>query len=269
MKTLKRILILMALLVPFIVISASAQNTAKMQETPKLWVVHFDQVEPAMAEQYEDAARGFVDAFKQAKLGREWMWYTSVSPEFTYTLVFPLKSFADLGREEEHDKQLEAAIGKAKLDELDKKAAAAIRTHHSVILRDIEEWSYRPEKSALTKPVPGFLHIEMDWVRPSMMEQYKSAIKQFRDALAKVKHPFGFDAHRVLFGEPSYVYVWFADSAEQFYQGNKIDQVMYQAVGKEAADRLYKQWRECLWKYQTADEYTRPDLSNVLPPEAK
>lgn len=261
MKILRHILILVVLWVPLVIGSVSAQDKAANQPAPKLSIIHFDQVEPAMAEQYEDAVRGFVEAFRQAKLGPEWSWFTSNSPEFTYALSFPLKSYAELDREKEQEKQLEAAIGKAKLEELDKKAAATIRTHHSVILQDVEEWSYSPEKSALTKPVPGYLHVEVEWVKPGMTEQYKQVIKQFRDALVKIKHPFGYEAHRVVFGEPSYVYVWAADSPEQFYQGNKIDQMMTQALGKEAADKLYKQWRECLWKYETADAQPRPDLS--------
>jgi hypothetical protein len=128
-----------------IFIATCAWSLALMaQDSPKLWVVHFDEVTPEKVELYEEALGGWVAAFKEAKLEGEFQWYTSSGSDFTYVTGWPLKSFADLDREEEFEKKVREAIGETKIKELRAKEASAIHSHHSEIVRHVAELSYGP-----------------------------------------------------------------------------------------------------------------------------
>ena len=114
----------------------------------------------------------------------------------------------------------------------------------------------------MAKPAPGFLHMGVDYVKPGMTEQYYRVIREFRNALAKINHPFGYQVYRVVFGgKQAYVFVWPNDSAEQYYRVNQLPRLVTQAIGPEGAAKMGKEWRECLWKFEMNDRRPRPELS--------
>ena len=265
MNFLRRSLILVTLMSFVLGSTVSAQNGAPDQEGPKLWVVQNIQVEPTMEVQFEETLREKAEAFKQARLGVNYMWsvsrgYLSVGD---YWVIRPLKSFADLDHlQGEWVLRAQRAIGKTKLDDLETREAAAIRTIQNTISVHVAELSYRPEEPGMTNPVPGFLHMGVDYVRPGMTEQYYRVIRDFRNALAKINHPFGYQVYRVVFGgKQAYIFVWSNDSAEQYYRVNQLPRLVTQALGPEGAAKMGREWRECLWKFEMFDTRPRPELS--------
>lgn len=243
-------------------LSASPPQTAPIQQARKLWVVQQIQVEPTKEDEFEAALRGKAQAYTQARLGAEHLWVVSSRPVGHYTLSSPIGSFADLDRRKLTTTTVEQSVGKAKLDELEQKQAAAIRTVQNTIFTQAEELSYYPKKSAMTNAAPGFYHWTIDYVKPGLLAPYKESIQEFRAALDKADHPLAVEVYELLFGgESAFVFAYPADSAEQHYTLNKFGQVIAKAVGREGAGKIYEKWRACLWKFEALDNHPRPELS--------
>ena len=154
------------------------------------------------------------------------------------------------------------AIGKPLLEEFEMREAFAIRTIQNTISVYVDELSYRPEESGMTNLAPGFLHMGVDYVKPGMTEQYYRVIREFRNALSKINHPFGYKVYRVVFGgKQAYIFVWPTDSAEQYYRVNQLPRLVTQAIGPEGAAKIGREWRECLWKFEMFDRRPQPELS--------
>lgn len=236
----------------------------------KLWVVQQVQVEPAKEDEFEAALRDKAQACKQAGLGPEHLWVVASRPVGHYTISSPVNSFADLERRKLIATAAERAVGKVRLDDLERRQAAAIRTVQNTVFAQIEELSYYPKKSALTNPAPGFYHWTIDYVKPGLLAQYRESIQEFKAALQQAEHPLAVEVYEILYGsESAFVFAYPADNAEQHYALNKFGQVVARAVGKEMAARIYEKWRACLWKFEVMDNQPRPELSYLpaLPPQ--
>lgn len=230
------------------------------QQPPPFWVVRFVDIEPQKAEQFERALRDRVQAMRRLKLGPEWTWYATRRSNFTYTFAHPMKSLSEIDALWKRIYQPEDVLNESTIQRLLSRERAAIRRHHSELIQLLESWSYHPKAPAAQTP-PRFQHVVLEWVRPDRLHQYERVIHRFRQALAKIAHPFGYDAYRIIVGEGSFAYVWMAPSAQQYYAANHLDEVLRRALGQQDADRLLQQWRWCLWRRESYDGTPRPDLS--------
>ena len=70
-------------------------------------------------------------------------------------------------------------------------------------------------------------------------------------AFEKAEAPLGFNAYKVEFGEGSYVLVSVADSPAQLYSQPGTPAVLIEALGPEAAQALFQEWRDCVTSYET------------------
>ena len=99
---------------------------ASATDPPKLWVIRHFQVEPTKEGQFEKALGEIAKGFEQANLGPEYMWLTSRGylSVGNYRVMYALRTFADLDRQDAWRKPVEAVLGKAKLAELEASAVA-------------------------------------------------------------------------------------------------------------------------------------------------
>ncbi len=239
---------------------------ASATDPPTLWVIRHFQVEPTKVVQFEEALGEIAKGFEQANLGPEYTWLTSSGylSVGDYRVMYALRSFADLDRQDAWRKPVETVLGKAKLAELERQEASAIRTVKTVVSRHVEELSYRPKESALAGRPAGFVHVGVDYVRPSQLEQYMAVIKRFRNALASINVPFSYDVYEVLLGsEQVFMFAWPTETADQYYRSISLPRFLMEALGREATVKLGNEWRECLWKFEMYDLRPLPELSYI------
>jgi hypothetical protein len=237
-------------------------SSAFGQEIPEIWVVHFDQVIPEKVEVYEGAMKGWVSAFKAAKMGPEHQWFTSSSSDFGYVLASPLGSFSELDSFEVRQKKVIESIGEAKFKELEEKGSSALSEHHTEIARYVAELSYLPANPIVKKP--GYSRIGVHYVRPSMEKKFRQVIENLVAALKKVDHGIGFSTLQVMFGEGSYLMIWDAESPEQFFSVNNMAKVLGETLGEEGSDKLFLDWRQSITRFQSLESRPRHELSYML-----
>ena len=121
------------------IVCMMAPNIALAQEEAypeaRYTVIHFDQVEPANTEAYEENSAAWAAAFKEAGLGEEYAWRMYSGPNFDYAFLSDMPNFATLDKSEEQQKVMAEAIGAEKMAELI--AGVAATSHYSEITKDV------------------------------------------------------------------------------------------------------------------------------------
>lgn len=225
----------------------------------KYLMVHVDEVEPSMQQEYEKVNEKWVEAFKGAEMGPEWTWYGSNSG-FTYVWVSPMKDYAFLDGEEARFEAVAAVLGEEKMAEL-MEGSEAIKSHHSEIAKYMPELTYEPAEPAST--TPGIYRLASHSVKPAMTEQFETLVKEVVAAFKKAESPVGFTGYQTQFGTGSYVFTTMADNAEQLNSFPGTGEVLAKAVGQEKADEMFQEWRNCITDYETEEFEIRGDLSFV------
>lgn len=239
---------------------------ADSHEGPAYFVVHYDQVDPAKTAAHEANSKKWVEAFKAGDFGPEWTWYAYSNSNFGYGYVFPFPNYAYLDGAEAREKSMAAALGEEKMAEL-MKVGEYIDSHYSEMLKAVPELSYQPADSIVTQA--GFARVGVHSVKPGMTERFKEMAKRVVADFAKAGAKLGFNAYSVEFGEGSYAFVTFADSAAQFYSQPGTGEILAKAESPEAAQEIYQEWRDCITAYDTQDWAVRADLSYVPTMEAE
>jgi hypothetical protein len=225
----------------------------------KYLMVHVDEVEPSMQQEYEKVNEKWVEAFKGAEMSPEWTWYGSNSG-FTYVWVSPMKDYAFLDGEEARFEAVAAVLGEEKMAEL-MEGSEAIKSHHSEIAKYMPELTYEPAAPAST--TPGIYRLASHSVKPAMTEQFESLVKKVVAAFKKVESPVGFTGYQTQFGTGSYVFTTMADDLEQLYGFPTAPEILAKAVGEERAGELMEEWRNCITDFETEEFEIRSDLSFV------
>lgn len=250
-------LVLMLVLPCLVTMPLAAESHEEMDyNAPKYVIVHTDVVDPADAPAYEDNARAWVEAFREAEMGEEWTWWASTGPAFHYNIVFPVMSMAELDNDEARQKAMAEAVGEEKLAELGK-GAELIRSHSSILVKSRRDLSYDP---GMEGP-PGYMEIGTHHVKPSMGKAFEEVAKKVMAAAAKAEYPVAMDAYEVEFGEGAYIYVGIAASEEAYSAAPSIPEMVIGALGEEEGNALMAEWRDCITGYESHDGIPRMDLS--------
>lgn len=218
--------------------------------------VHYDEIEPASANDYEANGRDWVAAFSEAGLGAEhgWRGYTS---DFTYAWVADMPDFAFMDGEAERFAAAGAAVGEEKMKGL--LAGGSSRSHYT------EVWKYEPELSYAPNGVPTsgmtYINVGVHHVKPGMNDEYKAVVKDVIAALAKIKAEATFVGYSIALGQGSYAYVsWGADRAA-LHARAPMGALLAEAVGPEAAQALFDRWMSSINGVEERDWAMRPELS--------
>ncbi len=239
---------------------ARADHHEEAADAPRRMVIHTDHVVPAMAEAYEDKAKAWVAAFREAGLtDPQWSWYTSSSSDFVYVTAFPFSAMADLDRQAERQAAVKGALGEETVARLNEPNGSVIR-HHNEIAKLRTDLSYQPAQ-AEADDAPGFMRVGIHTVKPGMEQRFEELMKQVVAAFGQAEHAGGFETFQIEYGEGSYVVTSIAADAAQFYGGPSTGEILTQGVGAERTRALYDEWRECITDYDTSDWTVRADLS--------
>lgn len=258
-----RRLCLQGFLVIVLAHSAAAQEGSTLLTT--LWVVQHVEVEPTREAQFEAAWRARALAARQAKIAPPCAWFVSkgVLAVGKFDVAFPVGSFSDLNHPETPCREaLERAAGREKTAEWDVQEQQAIRQVRQTVTILVPELGYAPKQGASVEAPVGYLHYGVDYVKPAMLPQYRRVISEFSKALEKISHPIGYEVYEVLYGAThSFVFLWRKESAEQHHRTHDLPRYVLEALGPEGLARLGKEWRECLWDFESYGRIPRPELS--------
>ncbi|MGB5881666.1 MAG: hypothetical protein WBH85_16690 [Thermoanaerobaculia bacterium] len=225
----------------------------------KYMIVHIDDIEPSMQQEYEKINEKWVEAFKGAEMGPEFSWYSSNSG-FTYVWVSPMKDYAFLDGEDARFKAMGEALGEEKMAEL-MEGSNSIKSHHTNIVKFMSELTYEPANPA--SKTPGIYRLTSHMVKPDMTEQFETLVKEVVAAFKKVDSPVGFSAYQTQYGTGSYVVTTMADDADQLNGFPGTGEVLTKALGEERAEQMFQEWRNCITDYETEEFEIRRDLSFV------
>lgn len=223
---------------------------------PPFSVIHYDDVEPAQSDEYEENAKAWAEAFKEAGMGDEYAWRMYAGPNFTYAWVSDMPNFAELDKAEAQQGAVAEALGAEKMAELI--AGVVVRTHYSEITKRDHELTYIPEGGIGDY---GFVRVGKHSVRTGMEERFKAAVKKAMGARRKSGSSMPTLASQVQFGHGSYMMVTLAASASDFYAAPSMGAILTEEYGAQEAQELFTEWRDCITDYETSDWEFRPDLS--------
>ncbi len=224
---------------------------------PQYTMIHYDDVGPANAPAYEENAKDWVAAFKEAGMGEEWGWQTYSGPNFSYAFLTDVPNYAYMDMQAEREKVMVEAIGAEKIAELSAGGGGSSRHRHE-LTKDMPEFNYTPEGGIGES---GLVHLSTHYVKPGMAEQFKALMAKVTEARKKVGGGLAVRVFEVQFGNGSYQVATLAKDAATFYSATSVGKVLGEVYGPEEAKAMFDQWRECITDYKTADWRFEPELS--------
>ncbi len=96
-----------------------------------------------------------------------------------------------------------------------------------------------------------------------MGSTYDSVVTLYRKALDKQKYPLACIVMYSQYGTGANHYLWHARNQAEFLKAPTPEQILIVAYGKEEGIKLYRLWKECLFKVQDYDMEVRPDLTDL------
>ena len=224
-----------------------------------------EKINPALEFEYERGVTGLAEAIRTSKANKEWSWESS-SRHGTYYYVWPLRSVEvldDKSEQAQHrQKMLWDEVGQATYEKWATIYRPAVRTTKTYVLERLDDLSYQPASSAVHDP--KFVFIDIHRVRNDRLPQYKAVIARFVEAVRKSGYPIGWTAYRSIIGEAR-MYCYFSplDSQSQFYEKFPFPTALEKSLGKDGAEQLEKDIRDCMETYEYFDARLRPEMSNL------
>ncbi len=224
---------------------------------PTYTMIHYDKVGPANALTYEENAKAWVAAFKEAEMGAEWSWRTYSGPNFNYAYLDDVPNYAYLDGADAREAAMVEALGKEKLDELSADGGGSTGHRHE-LTKDLPEYNYTPEGGVGEF---GFVHLATHSVKPGMGEQYRALVAKVTEARNTVGGGLAVRVSQVQFGHGSYQFAILAKDRASYYSAKSVGAMLGEAYGPEEAKAIFDAWRECITDYETSDWNFEPELS--------
>lgn len=247
-------------LIPLILaalVLAAVGASAQVEPAPYL-TIHYDRIDPAHMQAWEQNGKDWVEAFAAAGVDAEMGWraYTS---NFGYAWVSDMPNYAFLDGQQARNEKLEKMLGEGKLDELSEGGSPAIVEHYNEI------WKYQPEMSYIPAGFDpagmGAITVATVSVKPGMGEEYRELVKQVVAAFQKSEAPANWFAYSTPFGAGSYAYVIWGKDRADLHSGPDMGDMLTEAMGAEKSAEMFSNYVKHIDGEETRDWMVRPDLS--------
>ena len=232
-------------------------------EVPKeRYLMWWDNVNPAMAADYEVAIKDMIQTYSQSEITN--LSWGAVQDEERYGYLIPIgEKYAGLDTWIENWGAATEKIGKDKMDAMNKRTAKAIYHHSAEFLKLRPDLSYAPAGDFKAGDA-GFRNIEAYYAIPGQEDDMEEIAKAWIELYKKhdVKHGFYIYQQTVGPDLPVYLVVQRATSAAAFH---KASEELYKKTQAEI-DALMAKTLRVTRKRLAYDATTRPDLA-YPPPE--
>lgn len=243
-----------------------AAPEAPAAPAPERLLIYRYKIDPAKFLIYEEALQGWVQAAREARLGKEFTWSVGQSGPFTYWIFMPLTDFHRLDPRSDLTRALEqkffSALGTERVEALQAKGRPGIRSGENWVVESVPELSYAPT-GGVPEGQPRYAHVDIEQVRFDQVEDYEELIQRLKEILRQADYPRAMHVYRSLTGPENTYYIVFParDRAELFEHYRFTEEVLPVTVGEEAWAQLIADWAECIAEFEHYDEVMRPDLS--------
>lgn len=252
MKTMK--CRLFTFLIAFVFVgSMYAQEEKKSQ----MYVVHEDQVKPSMLMQYEKTSKMLADKMKEHNISST-SWLASVTDDFRYMWVTPIKSMADLD-DNTWWTELSKAMGEDAFNEMMSGFGPCYDKHGDYVISMDKELTYMP--SGITQTPEGENYRKFYYIHhlPKDRGAMRTAMKGVKDLFANKKSAMNYRVYSNGFGNMDTFYM-VAVSAKDAIDMEQKSLANDKLLGEEAQATFGK----VMALATRFEEYTgnvRPDLS--------
>ncbi len=236
---------------------AAVGASAQVEPAPYL-IIHYDRIDPAHMQAWEQNGKDWVEAYAAAGVGAEMGWRAYVS-NFGYAWVSDMPDYAFLDGQQARNEKLEKMLGEGKMEELDDAGAPAIVEHYNEI------WKYQPEMSYMPAgfDLAGMRAITVATVsvKSGMGEEYRELVKEVVAAFTKSEASANWFAYSTPFGAGSYAYVIWGKDRGDLHSGPDMGDLLTKAVGEEKSAEMFASYMKCVAGEETRDWMVRADLS--------
>ncbi len=235
-----------------------AGTLAGQAEPAPYITIHYDRIDPAQMADWEANSKQWVEAFGEAKVGKEFNWQAYQSG-FSYAWVGDMPNFAFLDQREAQNEMLAEKVGAEKMAALEAGAAGAVVEHYNEI------WKYEPGMSYLPADFSpagmGAISVAVVDVKSAMGKEYRELVEEAIAALKTIEAPVNFFAYSTPFGKGSYAFVSFGEDRAALHSGPEMGGLLTEAVGAEKAEEMFGRYMNCVAAEEERDWRVRPDLS--------
>lgn len=219
-------------------------------------MLHHDDVGPGGSATYEEGAKAWVAAAREAELGADWEWRTYAGPNFEYVFLTDVPNYAYLDGTEARFGKMAEKIGAEKIAKLN--AMASVGSHSHELVKRSAALSYVPE-GGMGKV--SFVHMSRHTVTSGMEDKFKELVAKVNEARKKVGSTMPVLGSEIQFGQGSFQFVSLTPDAASYYSAPSVGAVLNEAYGAEEAGAIFDAWRACITDYEVSDWEFRPDLS--------
>ena len=237
----------------------AAALPAQIEPAPFV-TVHYDTIDPAQSDAWNENNKEWVEAFQKAKAGEEHYWRAYQSG-FTYAWVSDLPNYAYLDDNQARQKALGEKLGEGKMEELMAGGSAPIIEHHTEIWKFEPDLSYWPENLDLS--AMNAINVSVDSVKPDKGEDFRALVKDAVAAMKKIEADVNWFAYSIPFGRGSYAFVTWGENRAALHGGPEMGKLLNEAVGSEATEGMFDQWLSSVASTQDRDWRVRRDLAYV------
>ena len=237
----------------FLIPAINAQE--KLPET-ELLLVHEDVVFPYMIDQYEKAAKDYVDMLKAANI--EQPFRVLQFEYFTFNTVRPVKDYDGLAKQMGMRDEMIEKIGKEKFDKVMAEFDGCYSSHKNYLLTLRNDLSYKAQYGLNPDDGINYRHLDFFYIIPGKEAEMTQLIKDYK-ALYESKNieegyrvyygGIGTDMPMVLFVQPAKSRVDFATLSD------KQDEIL-----GEEGNKLFEKALSITQKFEHNDGIMRPDL---------
>jgi hypothetical protein len=241
--------------IAMILVSAAANSPAG---EPRRQRVHIDHVDPARAQQYEEARREWLAWIVDHRAVDRWGGLFLQVDRSTFMALRPFNRFVEL----------DPAPAPVPIDEKvqarynERSDATLIPPHRNEIWLREPELDYQPPEPVSQGRCAGRIVFEQPRHVGGPRDEYLESWQAVRAELALAHYPIARITYLSQFGTGRYVSLWVAPSREAFAKAPTVEQVLARRLGKKRAAALLARWRAAVVEREEHDVVARPDLSN-------
>jgi hypothetical protein len=250
MKTLKIIMLLIAFSIIFPI------NTIAQKK--QMYVVHEDQVKPAMEAEYLKISKELIDACVKYNLQNS-DWHTVRVDNGSYLYLSTIKNMAEL--DVNNFAPLADKMGKEKLSDIFKRFNNCYDKHGNYILTLHEDLSYMPEGITIATEGQNFRKFHYFYVTPQNSAKVADKMKEIKELFASKKSKEYYRIYNSGFGVMGEYYL-VAISAK--------DEQSYEKTSNETNALLGEEWNKkfnelfiLTERYEQKSGYMHPELGYI------
>jgi len=222
----------------------------------EMFMVHEDVVFPYMQDNYEKAAKDFIQALKDANV--EGSTRAFQTEYFTYSTLFPVKDYDGLAAHMKMRGDMMSKIGEEKMNNIMSQFDGCYASHRNYLITLRNDLSYKPQYGLNPDGELNFRHFDYINVIPGKEDEMNEILKEYKSLYESKNIEEGY---RVYFGGigTDMPYIIFVQPAKGRVDWATLSDRQDEQLGEEGG-KLLSRMMAITQKFEHKDGMMRPDL---------